>query len=211
MGRILLDVDGVMAEFTHHLCSQIGLQAEEPDPSTFTEWDFIKHHLTTHQAKVCDEILSKPDFWFTQPLMPGAKEAVDLFLKAGHEVHFVTHRWPGCYGWTETRIEWIKKNLGVEYSFVHIAGHKYVYDGNVFVDDRETHIMAWKKEQDRKEFYESEAMLFSAPYNKKLDWTPRLEGWSDEVGIRHILHIAEGGQRSASPSASRYGYTQDTY
>lgn len=206
MGRILLDVDGVMAEFTHHLCRKIGQECEEPDPTTFTEWDFIKHHLNTLQAKHCDEILSKPDFWLTQPLMPGAKEAVDLFLRRGHEVHFVTHRWAGCLGWTEARVAWIEKNLGVGWQFVHVAGHKYIYDGHVFVDDRETHIQRWKQEQDSKEFYESEAMLFSAPYNAKHPWPTRLNGWLDSAGLNHILHIADGGQRSTSPSRDLYGY-----
>lgn len=206
MGRILLDVDGVMAEFTNHLCKKIGLECEEPDPTTFTQWDFIKHHLNTLQAKVCDQILSKPEFWLTQPLMPGAKDAVDLFLQKGHEVHFVTHRWPGCLGWTEARIEWVEKNLGIKYSFVHIAGHKYVYDGEVFVDDRETHIEAWKKERERKAQHEAEAMLFHASYNRNFPWVPRLNGWHDGAGLNHILHIAGGGKRQTSPSRDLYGY-----
>ena len=60
MKRILLDVDGVVAEFTHHLCQKIGLKCEEPDPNTFQQWDFIRAHLTKEQRLMVESARKEP-------------------------------------------------------------------------------------------------------------------------------------------------------
>lgn len=191
MSRILLDCDGVLANFTEHMCDHIGRHCSRPDPTGFIEWDFLKHHLNDEQRAVVDVILKGHEFWYTQPIIPGAKRAVDRFLDAGHDVHIVTTPWRSCYGWIDVREAWIKHHLGIGHSNVHGTSSKYLYSGAVFVDDKFEHIDAWHKEQVLAEQRPDRvAFLFSYPYNAGINWSTRIKDWSDEAAIATILHRA---------------------
>ena len=198
MKRILLDVDGVVAEFTHHLCQKIGLKCEEPDPNTFQQWDFIRAHLTKEQRLHAYDILAAQEFWATQPQMPGARKAVDLFLMAGLEVHFVTSPWAGCAGWADTRTDWVSTQMGVPAKFTHISASKYVFSGSVFVDDKMEHVERWYSEQHRHGHHDRHAFLFEAPYNRNMAWRPRLNGWTDHKTVERIIDIALGTHTQSS-------------
>ncbi len=191
MARLLLDCDGVIIEFTHHVCAAIAERAPAPDPSSFIQWDFIKHHLTDEQRIACLEILSGQEIWKTQPPVPGAIEAVKRFQKAGHEVHFVTNAWPHVADWQRMRNAWIKHHTGIDAVFVHCAGHKHLYSGAVLVDDKFEHIAAWHEEMVVAEHRpDRAAFLFSYPYNANIAWKTRIGGWDDEAALDNILRIA---------------------
>jgi 5'(3')-deoxyribonucleotidase len=191
MARILLDVDGVLAEFTHHLCDQIAQHCEKPNPGSFSEWDFIAAHLDDNQKKVAEGILSDASFWASQPLVPGAQEAVERFVRAGHDVHIVTSPWLSCQTWADTRMTWLFKNLGIKSKSVHIASSKHIYNGDIFVDDKIDHVRAWKHEQTINEMYERQAFLFDAPYNRCMQWHPRLCGWTDHSTLDLIMRMLD--------------------
>lgn len=190
MARALIDVDGVMAEFNHHSCSAIAQVLGEdrrPDPNSFTEWDFIKLHLDEEQRTNLVNVLGHPFFWESQPLIEGAKEAVDAILAAGHQVHFVTSPWESLHGWADIRRDWLIRHTGINKKFVHIAPLKYLYSGACFIDDKPDHIHAWAAEPHGAV---ERAFLFDHPYNRNDQHPTRLHGWTND-SVKRVLSVLE--------------------
>jgi len=192
MSIVLLDVDGVLADFTGHLTTLINASFKSQlNPQTYTEWDFLQSHLSEEQRKFAHDVLADGLFWRNQPVMPGARQAVERIRNAGHEIHFVTNRWFGCRDWIDARTDWLKSNMDASHKHIHAAGEKYLYRGHVFVDDKPDHVIAWTGFQERyKSLHPTKALLFDAIYNRKASYDDRLYSWYDEEGLDLILQTA---------------------
>src|SRR3990167_5308049 len=146
MARVLVDIDNVVGDFVPHIFHQLAeRQIEGPPPSCADCWNFFKHRFTSEAHNATIEMLNNESFWATMPLVPGAKEAVELLQAVGHEIIFVTTPWEDCVGWHWHRTDWIRRNLG-KYSVVTTAD-KHVVDGSVLIDDRPENLLAWRQHQ----------------------------------------------------------------
>ncbi len=195
--RVILDCDQVLAEFVDHLIKAIAKIEDPPDPATFTTWDIIKNHMTPSQQAATKSILAGTEFWETQPVIPGAKFAVDSLVDMGFEIHVATNAWSGCKTWAGVREYWLKHNLGIESKFVHNVGHKYLVSGNVFVDDKPEHIQAWQADQNHHGHPERVAFLFAYDFNESFEWPNRLYGWTPH-NIRTLSVAASHAQSGKS-------------
>jgi len=195
MARILLDVDGVVAQFVEPLYDLMApVYPGLPHPSTYTEWDFIKAHLSDEQRKTLLRHLQGQEFWSTQPLIPGALEAVEAFRQADVEVHFVTSPWQSCPVWENCRRRWLLRHFGqfgITADHIHMAGMKHIYCGNVFVDDKFANVQEWSNEQivGNPSGHSRRSFLFDAPYNRTVKWRHRLAGWTAE-SVQLVLAAA---------------------
>lgn len=194
MGTILLDVDGVCADFTGRvraLVREVGGFMKWP----VVEWDFIKA-LDKDVREHVEERLSCASTWNEDNLGPidGAGSAVIAFRKAGHRVVFVTSPWASCHEWAHVRTEWLHRFMGAEASDVIPARAKELVRGDVFIDDKPQNVAAWR-EAGLAHGYPGclGGYLWDAPYNRTgavAKNLPRITGgWTPE-NIQFVLDKA---------------------
>lgn len=171
MGVILLDVDGVCADFTGMVRRLVkGMGGQMPWP--VTQWGFIKGS------------------WMDMEPIPGARGVVEAFRRAGHRVVFVTAPWESCVEWAYARTSWLKHEMGADPRDVVITSAKELVRGDVFVDDKIENVAAWREEDypGRLRGY-----LWDAPYNRKgavAKSLPRITGGWTQENIQFLIDKA---------------------
>jgi 5'-nucleotidase len=168
---ILVDQDDTIADYHGHILAI--WRAEHSRKS----WKHFAHHVhwraeLNYPEKyhaLIHEITMRKNFFRDLPVIPGAKEALEFLLNAGHEVRIVTAPKiehtpcvPEKYAWVEAHLgeEWVKRlMLTCDKTFVH---------GNILIDDKPSitgaHHPTW------------EHVLYDRPFNqtqsnRRLTWT----------------------------------------
>lgn len=182
MKRLLLDVDGVIADFLkateHGMMRYYGLKPVRE----WTEWDILKmdwqhwredisrgtknDHWGMVQSVWCQE-----RFCLTIPEYEGAVEQVKQLAEV-FDVYFVTSPMVTSRIWVYERSEWLikkfGKNLGKKVVHTH---YKELIAGSALIDDKPQHIIDWIIKNgvpdigDRGTF----AGVMDRPYNKGND------------------------------------------
>lgn len=89
------DIDGVLFPFEE--CANEALVARFgiPNPGPWTRWNYLKECVEPEAWEWLWSAEGHADvFGQVERVYPGAVDAVNVILKAGHRVHFVTHRNP---------------------------------------------------------------------------------------------------------------------
>ena len=154
---ILLDCDGVLADFFDYL---LKLAGSEYTCADLTDWDIFKW-LGETELKTAKMLLSGPEFWATQPVLEGAQQSVEAFRSEGHHVICVTSPWLPCKYWGYARREWLKTNFDIPPEDVIVAYSKYHLRGDVFIDDKPASVRQWNHANPGKY-----ALLYDQPYNE---------------------------------------------
>lgn len=172
MSRVLLDVDGVLADFVGHLISTVNLPIKRED---VVQWQLLDL-LTDADRRAATRTMATPGYWATMPIVVGAREGVNLLRAAGHEVLFVTSPWLSCVGWEFTRRNWLVDRFGARPEDVIPSLRKDVVVGDVLVDDKADHVVAWHHAMTKLGLL-PQAYLFSLPHNMHDGW-PLRWSWS---------------------------------
>lgn len=183
---ILLDVDGVCADFTSRvrdLVESIGGVMPEP-----TGWDFIKA-LPKVDRECVTEHMAQADFWLSLEEMPGAALAVNTFQAHGYPVVFCTAPWAGCREWAWARTKWLHKHFHADEHNVVITHSKELVGGAVFIDDKPLNVHRWKAEH-----RQGDAWLWDTTYNQGDPVQRMVGGWTGE-NIHRILEAMEAHKR----------------
>lgn len=167
MKRVLLDVDGVLADFTRGalaiLRSQLGLEFTREQ---ITHFDIAASlGLTPAQAAAFKRALGNTD-GFARKLEP-CLDAIAGFAKlaAVADVYIVTSPWNSNPTWTHDREWWLREHFGIAHRRVIHTSAKHVCVGDVLVDDKTSTLIEWNRERG------GEAIQWATPHN-------RLDGWS---------------------------------
>lgn len=160
---ILLDVDGVLADFTGRVL-QIG---NELTKCSYTmedvkEWDVfslypkeLKRVLVYH---ICRE-----GFCTRLDVLPGALDGVKQLKEVGHVVA-VTSPWWSSKTWMHERMEWLKLHFDIPMrSVIHTAA-KELIRGDIMIDDKPENLLSWGDAQKG----QSLSILVDAPYNRSV-------------------------------------------
>lgn len=191
--RIILDVDGVVADFVGHLVAtmtQLGLQLTYDD---VTSWDAITQ-MGDRYRRLQDLILADPSWWLDLPLITGAMGGVDAIRSAGHEIVWCTTPWQPCDEWCSVRYKWLKKWFNAAVCDVIFCSRKELIHADAIVDDRPQNVAAWCRVAGAGG---GRGLLVDRPWNRahRLDTilAGRVNGWPEIVaGVRAI---ATGGNR----------------
>ena len=170
MKIVLLDVDGVLADFNQHLINQlravkIGLiyqAAADKVDAPRSGWDF-KEHMTESEIDAVYSILKQP-FTGNMPLIPGAKNLVEALREAGHKIVCVSSPWISNPTWEHDRRWWLKSELDIGHRDYISSSDKHLVWGNVLIDDKPSHIEAWNARHDDR------GLLFDQFYNQDADF-----------------------------------------
>ena len=182
---VLLDVDGVLANFVGHTLEQLascgGTQLDVADWDTWNLLDNPK--LTELDKEKIKTLWNSVGFCAGIHPYPNTLKAV-AELKKLAEVQFVTSpmwnpHWPG------ERTEWLCNWFHVKPDSVTHTSKKTNVWGNVFVDDKPEHVQAWHERwvapprtiSGGHSAY-NRAFLWSHPYNSPVRGVERIDDWA---------------------------------
>jgi phosphoglycolate phosphatase-like HAD superfamily hydrolase len=135
--RVLVDVDGVIADQLPRLCEC--LRAEygvDVDPTDVDQWSYQLPDVDAHIGEVIDELHAERPGWFLEPMepVPGVVDALDrLRDHHGHEVAIATHRPATTHDLT---VDWLATHDVPYDHYVHdVPANKADLAGDVLIDD----------------------------------------------------------------------------
>ena len=182
--RVILDVDGVVADFVPHLLQAIGY---EGGAETITDYD-LRKFLTLAQQERMDQTLAQGEFWHTLPVIEGALEGIDEIREQRHEIIWATSPWVACPNWEGIRREWLYRHFDVDPSEIVFTFQKQLLTAEFFIDDSPEAVVAWQRAHSR-----GRAVLYSAPHNASFVWPQRLT-WQLELAEGEQSHEQEDAQ-----------------
>jgi len=182
MSIILLDVDGVVADFTG-MVAQVSRAGGFTLPPV-TQWDFMRGLEAPHRAWV-ERCLALGEYWGSIEPLPGAVAGVDALRMADHDVVFVTSPWESCPTWAYERTRWLLKHFQATRHDVIVAADKSLISGDVFVDDKPEHVGSWVARNKKKYGF-----IWDQPWNAGRTEGAHLVGGWTEQNIMLILASA---------------------
>lgn len=170
MSRLLLDVDGVLADFIQlfldALLESCGIKKKRED---VTDWNIhTALGLDRKQTEATYSLLRMPGRAYSMRVYPGVVEAVQKLTTIA-DVYFVTSSF-GSPTWDYDRTQWLAQHFGAEQgkkvAYTMSGFPKYICSGDVFVDDKPANVNSWGKHNPN-----GVPVLWSQPYNSKEDTT----------------------------------------
>lgn len=147
--RLLLDVDGVLADYTQTYLAAVVAAGVRFIPSQWvpSQWDLSKElKLTAAENARVDALMNMPGVAQRIAPLPGAIDAVKRMAKKA-EVYFVTAPIPTSPTWVYDRAQWLLKHFGEELgSRIVSTVHKGVVSGTFLVDDKIENCREWEEE-----------------------------------------------------------------
>lgn len=145
MRRILLDVDGVLADFIGPVVTWANsLRRAGGPPHTreqITQFDMLKAWGIAHMWGELDRHVVKPGFCEALEPVPGAREFVAALSRTA-EVVIVTSPWKTSPTWCFERRNWLEKCMGWT-GEVMFTKRKDLVRGDVLIDDAAEHTDAF--------------------------------------------------------------------
>lgn len=147
--RVLLDVDGVLCDFLNPalyvmnrlLGTNLALQ-DMKSWHLFDAWDI---EVPKKVIDECYDIWKSPGWCRSLPVYPEAVEGVKKLQEIA-DVFIVTSPMNGPT-WTHERERWLRHHFGESMNrkcIIHTDA-KYVCSGDILVDDKADHCIAWKQ------------------------------------------------------------------
>lgn len=145
--RVLVDVDGVLCDFLNPALEVmnrlLGTNAKLEDMKTWHLFDAFDFEVTKKQQDACYDEWKKPGWCRSLPVYPGAQAGIDG-LRQIADVYIVTSPMNGPT-WVHERERWLQHYFGFDRKHTIHTDAKYVCSGDIIVDDKATHCVAWKQ------------------------------------------------------------------
>lgn len=142
MKRVLVDVDGVLADFHRHTLDFVLAQfGRYFDPDVFPTWDMFETIGRDIQPEV-EAHWAQPGWCNTIPVCAGAPEGIEA-LRGVAEVYFVTAQMTHSPYWMWERVQWLKRHFGADDRHVVFTLSKHLVVGDVLVDDKPANVIGW--------------------------------------------------------------------
>lgn len=143
--RVLLDVDGVLADF-HTPCIEIinRLMGTSHKVEDFDNWDIFDALKVPKdvRSKVYDE-MHQPGWCTNIKVYPDAIVGVNKLREVAH-VYVVTSPMKGDT-WTSERDRWLARHFGFTTKRIIHGSAKYICAGDFLVDDKIENLEKWKR------------------------------------------------------------------
>lgn len=184
MKRVLLDCDGVLADFIGPVLELVaeatGRTHAREDVTVF---DFAASLMLTPGEK-CDvthAISNRAGWWSSLPVFAGAQNGVAR-LRNIAEVFVVTSPWNSCPTWLHEREAWLKKHFGIPHSHVLVGSAKHIVAGHMLIDDKTETLREWSRHNGH---LGGVGVQWATPHNRVDEWAglstcdwDQLLGWA---------------------------------
>lgn len=196
--RILLDVDGVLADWHSAaltVCNEIvRLQTGSSEKGYLhddvDEWALVGWIKARHPEFDSDAFNARVDStgWVSGLLpYPGAVSGVRALAEIPNaEVVYVTSPTASNPTWHFERTNWLRSHFGAEKRQIVATSAKHLIRGDLFVDDKVANVDSWDAANS-----DGMAVLFDRPYNKRESWKGRRVGSLFEVAeiAERLAHL----------------------
>ena len=196
MTRVLIDVDGVIANFQKRfveVAAQI-LGREFDEASSMTQWDVEKAlGLSDEEKDAVYEVVNAPGFCMNLPEIPGAVDGIKRLMKYA-DVYFLTSPNKKSPTWVFERGAWLVERFGKELGEKVInTHHKYTIYGDIFIDDKPSHVEEWQAQIGNLN-PNAQGLLWAWPFNEGSE-VPRVADWQDVLVLVGFGGSAKSGVR----------------
>ena len=144
--RVLLDVDGVLADFISGALAIINrIYATAFTPAHVTEWDFMRALGLDLAGAACVKraIGAESRLALKLAVYPGAIDGVRRLPEIA-DVYIVTSPWNSNPTWTHDRETWLQRHFSIPSSHVIHTSAKHLIAGDVLVDDKTSTCAEWQ-------------------------------------------------------------------
>ena len=165
MRRVLLDVDGVIADFVDGYLSLVTIATGKRfGHEDVTEFDIGKALGLSDEEKRSVNALVMTGFCSgLRPLGDAVRGVAKLREVA--DVYVVTSPWNSCPTWTFEREQWLKRYVCIPHSRVLHGSAKHLVRADFLVDDKTDTLRAWGEAHP-----EGTAVLWDSPWNTRDGW-----------------------------------------
>ncbi len=178
---ILIDMDGVLADFEGHFLSIWRQRYPEEfyvEIKDRKEFYITRDYPQKYKSKI-HEIYAEKGFFLSLPPLPGAIEGVKYLKSKGHTIKFCTSPIDAYEHCVTEKYAWIEKHLGKEWTHhVILTKDKTYVVGDFLIDDKpvitgEYPTPLWTH------------IIFRAPYNQEVKTQPHtlLESWDKVASL----------------------------
>jgi len=183
---ILLDCDDVLAQFTQGVIDVLNRKlGHDFDINDVTDWDMA--HSLGVSNNVIFGIAGEEGFCVGLDVMPGAKEGVEKLRQYG-EIYVVTSPIHTSRTWQFERTKWLHKHFDIPASRVIQTSAKHLIFGDVFIDDRVSHVTKWLNYQS----VEASGYVLDVPWPRSRDESALAlykDNWGDLLnGLEMFTH-----------------------
>jgi 5'(3')-deoxyribonucleotidase len=173
--RVLLDVDGILANFFDAAINTIEDFTGQSYPrDLFMEWDIFSYFPDDVKHKFF-EVCNQPGWCLNIPVYEGAKEAVEV-LREKYDLYIVTTPMNHSRNWVWEREAWLKRHFDIDPDRIVHTSAKYLCLGDVLIDDKPENISKWQKEHSK-----GYGLLWDQPYNRVDDVGIRVCSWEQTL------------------------------
>lgn len=162
--RVLLDVDGVLADYVAAILPAVkAATGRQHTHADVDQWDFTRAlGLSPSETEYVYTVTHEEGFCADIPVLHGAVEGVRA-LRVHADVYFTTAPTHAPY-WYFERTEWLIRHFDASVEHVLHAKHKELVTGDVFVDDKIEHVWDWCRHHPS-----GRGVLWEQPYNRSID------------------------------------------
>ena len=155
--RLLIDMDGVVADFLSHWCEVFNERYNQKlKPSDIKTWR-MHESIPGATQEACEDLIWEPGFFFNLKPIPGAIKAIEQLHEQGHEIVFVT----SCLAGHADKHAWLKRYFSFPVR-VTFTAEKYLVKGDVLIDDYMVNLQQWQAE-----WPDGMPICFAAHYNEQ--------------------------------------------
>jgi 5'(3')-deoxyribonucleotidase len=132
----------------------------------------IKQLVEPHHYEKLEGLLHQGDFFRDLSVMPGAQDALKQLLKK-FEIYITTAamEYPASCA---AKFEWLREHFSfISPQNIVFCGDKSVLDADFLIDDNLRHFSRFR----------GQGVLFSAPHNRMIPWTPRVDSWPEVIAF----------------------------
>lgn len=152
MARIVIDMDGVMADLTQHYITWY--EERTGEKISRESLNGVPETQGFPQEGIVPQFLHTPGFFRTAPVVPGSQEVIRKLMEQ-HEVFIVSAAVEFPQSLTE-KIEWLGEHFPyISWKHIVFCGLKTIVDADYMIDDYDKNLR----------FFKGEPLLFSAPHN----------------------------------------------
>jgi len=180
--ELLLDVDGVLADYTGHLCYKY---LPNRHPREFTTFN-LSMHLTWEETQMWERARVEEGFCKSIPWYPGAHEFLCDLQARFNELMIVTARDTRAPHWVGERDAWLFAE-GIKHNQIIYCptDKKYLVSGDILIEDNVTTCNAWAARHTR-----GHALLIERPHNAGypvVEGVVRVKAYQDAIDFLDSL------------------------
>ena len=161
--RLLLDVDGVLADFTNPVLEFLRTVGIDKSYEDICRWDIFEGNSEL-EDEFKESYASHPGYCYNLKPLPGAIDFVRSARKS-YDISIVTTPYDVPY-WYNERKDWIVDNFGLSRSCITFTHHKEFLEGDIFVDDKLENVERWSKNWSHRK--KTVPVVFDQPWNRSL-------------------------------------------